>query len=56
MKISTHKVQPLQSNGRFFRRRAVELYDQNSPFKGRSERNRKIYTRKIKHDHRTNFD
>lgn len=56
MKTFTEKIQPTQSNGRFFRRRAIELYDGHSPFKGRSERNRKIYSRKVKHGSRSNLD
>ncbi len=31
------------------RRRAVELYARDTPFRGRSERDRTRYSRKVKH-------
>ena len=31
------------------RRRAVELYARDSPFKGRAEKSKIVYNRKIKH-------
>lgn len=55
MKTLSFRVDPLQPNGRFFRRRAIELYDANSPFRGRAERDRKIYNRKLKHKNSEKF-
>lgn len=34
------------------RRRAVELYSRDTPFRPRTERNRVLYRRKIKHPNR----
>lgn len=31
------------------RRRAVELYSRDTPFRPRQERNRMVYSRKVKH-------
>ena len=31
------------------RRRAVELYSRDTPFKGRAEKSKIVYNRKIKH-------
>ena len=31
------------------RRRAVELYSRNTPFKGRAEKSKIVYNRKVKH-------
>jgi hypothetical protein len=31
------------------RRRAVELYSRDTPFKPRVEQSRKVYTRRVKH-------
>ena len=44
MKISYFKIPQ--------RRRAQELYNRDSPFKGRSERSRILYKRKAKHPNR----
>jgi len=38
------------------KRRAVELYDANSPFKGRAERNRMAYKRKPKNQKEVDKD
>ena len=38
------------------KRRAVELYDANSPFKGRVERNRMAYQRKPKNQKEVDKD
>ncbi|CAB4241890.1 hypothetical protein UFOVP71_428 [uncultured Caudovirales phage] len=38
------------------KRRAVELYDANSPFKGKVERNRMAYTRKAKNQKQVDKD
>lgn len=38
------------------RRRAVELYSRDTPFKPKSERNRMVYRRKIKHPKRNEQD
>lgn len=35
-----------------YRRRAVELYQRDTPFKPRRERSRVVYNRKIKHPKR----
>jgi len=55
MKTLSFQIAPLQPNGRFFRRRAIELYDTDSPFRGKSERNRKTYNRKLKHKNSEKF-
>ena len=34
------------------RRRAVELYAHNTPFKGRAEKSKIVYNRKVKHCNR----
>lgn len=34
------------------RRRAVELYQRDTPFRPRAERSRVTYNRKVKHPHR----
>ncbi len=39
-----------------FKRRAVELYDADSPFKGRVERNRMAYKRKPKNQKEVDKD
>lgn len=39
-----------------FKRRAVELYDSNSPFKGKVEENRKAYKRKPKNQREVDKD
>lgn len=41
MKVSLFKVPQ--------RRRAQELYHKDSPFKGRAERSKIVYNRKVKH-------
>lgn len=38
------------------RRRAIELYHADSPFRGRSEKSKKIYQRRQKHQHREKFE
>jgi len=38
-----------QVNGRHFRRRAIELYHEDSPFRGRKEDSKISYRRREKH-------
>ena len=38
------------------RRRAVELYGRDTPFRPRQERNRMAYNRKVKHQKRNEYD
>ena len=47
MKISLFKVPQ--------RRRAHELFHKDSPFKGRAERSKIVYNRKVKHPGREDF-
>jgi hypothetical protein len=39
-----------------YKRRAIELYSANSPFKGRAEVSKKAYTRKDKHKKQVDKD
>ena len=48
MKTLTFTVKP-DVAGRYQRRRAIELYHQDSPFRGRREDNRVGYQRRDKH-------
>lgn len=48
MKTISFVIKPDHA-GRFQRRRAVELYHQDSPFRGRKEANRMAYQRRDKH-------
>ena len=55
MKTLSFTVKP-EANGRYSRRRAIELYHQDSPFRGRSEGSKLTYRRREKHAKRVSQD
>lgn len=54
MKTLSFTVKP-EANGRYSRRRAIELYHENSPFRGRKEESRTAYRRREKHAKKGQF-
>ncbi len=48
MKTLSFTVKP-EVNGRYSRRRAIELYHEDSPFRGRREVSKTAYQRREKH-------
>ena len=54
MKTLSFTVKP-DAAGRFVRRRAIELYHENSPFRGRKEESRIAYRRREKHAKKGQF-
>ena len=54
MKTLSFTVKP-DAAGRFVRRRAIELYHDNSPFRGRKEESKTAYRRREKHAKKGQF-